>query len=481
MFRNLPLSTKLLLTLVPLFLVLILSSYVLTSQGQEEAMMEQAKNSAFERAHIVRLALVQQMLENEMVDDAFVDGLRRVGGLQDLYIRIKTENLHLKDWLEDSVRTVRLMKREAEASAKGSLGEEVFNTGSALFVNRESDIEAIIPFKAEKKCQACHDVPVNHVLGAAHITVPMAQINASIAANSQRTALITFGFALLTVLVGALLYRSLIQKPIKSLVAATEAIGQGNLNVEVRVSGAKDELGVLSQSFEGMRKALRTAQDALRTSTVGQIAGSLIRDFRAPMRQIIAAVGQIEKGEPDPAMRAQLVNTAKNSVFDMNKMAQDLLDFTTGEMKVNKRSANIQNFLNYVAENVRQDLDRDMIKLEVSHGFTGNAPIDYERCSRAVANIISYSVNYIPPGGVIRLMSKSQGAGFQIIISDNGNGIPAQFLDRIFEPFNRVVQEKGLGLSMALAKRIIDAQGGKVTVASEEGKGTVFTITMAGM
>ena len=63
-------------------------------------------------------------------------------------------------------------------------------------------------------------------------------------------------------------------------------------------------------------------------------------------------------------------------------------------------------------------------------------------------------------------------------ISDNGNGIPQQFRDRIFEPFTKLVQEKGLGLALALAKRIIDIQGGKIELQSEEGKGTTFAISM---
>ncbi len=478
MFRNLPLSAKLLLTIVPLFLVLILDAYILTSQGQEEAMLEQAKKSAFEKAHIVRLSMVQQMLENERVSDSYLEGLQKVGGLQDLYIRIKADNLRLNEDYVDSTRMARLLQREQGALARGTIGEDVFRTGNALFVNRDEDLEAIIPFKAEKRCQTCHDVPINHVLGAAHITVPMAEIKASIAANSQRTAMITFGLAVITIIVGSLLFRSLIRKPIKKLVVATEAISQGNLNVPVEVSGASDEFGVLSRSFENMRKGLKTAQDALRTSTVGQIATSLIRDFRAPMRQIIAAVEQIEKGDVDTATRSHLAGIARDSVVDMNKMAQDLVDFTTGSMKVTKRSANIQTLLTYVADNVRPDLDRDMIRLDVQHGVQTNVNIDYERFSRALASIVLYAVNYVPPEGTIRLASKPLEKGFQVVISDNGSGIPTQFKDRVFEPFTKIVQEKGLGLNMALAKRIVEMQGGSIRLESEEGKGTTFVIEM---
>lgn len=478
MFRQIGLSTKLLLTYVPLLIIGIVGSYYLTTQASEEQMLEQAKVAAFQKAHIVRESLVNQMLENEMVDDIFLNRITTVGGLKDLYVRITPENLKLKDWLEDSVRTIRLEKRARAALAKGTTGNEVFQTGNPLWVQRQDDFEAIIPFKAEKKCQTCHDVPVGHVLGVAHIQLPLSEIKTAIQENSTRTAIISVGFAVVALGVGFFLYRSLIQKPIKSLVVATEAIGQGNLIGEMRVSESSDELGKLSRSFDRMRKALLQSQQALRTSTVGQIAGSLIRDFRAPMREIVAAVDQIQKSDLDPQQKSELCEAARNAVNVMTKMTTDLLDFTTGELKVNKRSCNVGQIVNYAASAVKQDLERDEIRLETELGYSGNATLDYDRMARALINIVGYSVNYIPPEGFIKISTVTSGSNVIFKVSDNGSGIPKAFQDKIFEPFVKIVQEKGIGLGLALAKRIVDMQGGKISMESEEGKGTTFTIIM---
>ncbi len=482
MFRNMKLSSKLLLGFVPLFLVLIGDSYYLTSTQQEEAMLEQAKTSAIQKAHIVREALVAQMIDKYKIEDIFLDRLQRTGGLKDLYVRIRMDNLKLMEdiIMEDTTRLQRLMKREQYAMAKGEIGNEVFQDGIARFVDRESEdaLEAIVPFKAEKKCQACHEVPVNHVLGVAHIQIPLTDIKQAISKNSQFNALVSVGFAVIMLVIGVLFYRSLIQKPIKNLAEATEAIAQGNLNYQMEVSASNDELGLLSQSFDKMRKALKQSTDALRTSTVGQIAQSLIRDFRAPMRQILLATDQMEKGNPDPDTQKQLAVTTKESVTTMNKMAQDLLDFTTGEMRINKMSCSVPGVVKYVVDAVKQDLERDSVKIEAQQGYSGSAPLDYERISRALINIVNYAVNYIPPGGVMKLSTATEVKNLVFKIIDNGNGIPKSFQDRIFEPFVRVAAEKGLGLSLALSKRIIEAQGGKVLLESEEGKGTTFTITM---
>ena len=88
MFRNMKLSGKLLVAFVPIFLLLIGDSYYLTNQQQEEAMLEQAKAAAIQKAQIVREALVQQMVEKYKIEDSFLERLQRVGGLKDLYIRI---------------------------------------------------------------------------------------------------------------------------------------------------------------------------------------------------------------------------------------------------------------------------------------------------------------------------------------------------------------------------------------------------------
>jgi signal transduction histidine kinase len=395
----------------------------------------------------------------------------------DLYIRIRPENLHLVEDLQDSTRTVRLNVRMQKAIEKGPIGDEVFSTGIPMYVRRAEDFEAIIPFKAEKKCQACHEVEVGHVLGVAHVQLPLTEINNAIQDNSITTAMISFGFAAVSLVIGFVFYRSLIQKPVQRLVTATEELRKGNLNYDVGMTKSKDELGVLADSFDRMRKALKTSQEALRTSAVGQIAQSLIRDFRAPMREILTSVDQLQRGAA-PEQQQQLFETTKNSVQTMQKITQDLLEFTTGDLKANKMAARVPQVVGYVEQMVRQDLEREGIKFEVQQGYQGSARLDYDRVSRALMNIILYSINYVPPDGAIRLMTAAEGTNLVIKIEDNGSGIPAAFLDKIFEPFVKIVQEKGVGLSLALAKRIIDMQGGKVEVKSTEGKGTTFIITM---
>jgi signal transduction histidine kinase len=126
----------------------------------------------------------------------------------------------------------------------------------------------------------------------------------------------------------------------------------------------------------------------------------------------------------------------------------------------------------------KPDLDKQQIIFDAVAKYDGQAIIDPDRTTRAVDNIISYAANYIPAGGKITLETDSADGQLLIKISDNGSGIPKSFQAKIFEPFVKVVQSGGVGLDLALAKRIIEKQGGKITLTSEEGKGSTYSISI---
>ena len=482
MFRNLRLSTKLLLTFVPLFVIAIAVSGDVNIAFQEDLIQKQALQSAGQKAQIVREALVNQMVDNQQVKDEFLDRIQHVAGLNNLYIRFTPENLHLREFLDDSTRAARLKKRVDFANSKDDIdlqyGNEALATGEQRWLRTGDNFRAMIPFSAEKKCLSCHEVQINQTLGVAHIEFPLSDVLASVKESSLRSAMISIGFSLFSIILGFILYRTLIQKPIKKLEIAAAEIGKGNLNFEMDAAGAKDELGNLARSFDQMRGALKQSQEAVRMSTVGQVASSLIHEFRTPMREILAAIDQIQRSPLDEEKKLHACESARASVQLVNKMTQDLLDYTTGELKVDKKLTNISQLVRTIASQVKADLDRENINFEVVTGYDGTVILDPERTGRSVVNIISYAQNYVPPKGMIRLSTEIVGSDLVLKISDNGSGIPAQFMDKIFEPFVKIVKGKGVGVELALAKRMIEKQGGKIVVTSQVEKGTTYSIMM---
>jgi signal transduction histidine kinase len=97
-----------------------------------------------------------------------------------------------------------------------------------------------------------------------------------------------------------------------------------------------------------------------------------------------------------------------------------------------------------------------------------------------VENLVSNSIDALEgqEGGEVRLEWQRVAGGVEIVVRDNGKGIPRKILKRIFEPFFSHGKRKGTGLGMATVKKIVEEHGGTVEVASEEGAGTVVTILL---
>jgi signal transduction histidine kinase len=99
------------------------------------------------------------------------------------------------------------------------------------------------------------------------------------------------------------------------------------------------------------------------------------------------------------------------------------------------------------------------------------------------SNLIANAINYTPDGGEIRLKAGVSGSHVSVAVSDNGIGIEGQHLDRIFERFYRVQTEKtrmisGTGLGLSIAREMLVSVGGSISVDSQPGKGSVFTVSL---
>jgi len=106
---------------------------------------------------------------------------------------------------------------------------------------------------------------------------------------------------------------------------------------------------------------------------------------------------------------------------------------------------------------------------------------DHSRIGHVFANLISNAIKYTSPGGTILVSARSGDDQVTFSVSDTGRGIPGQYLDRVFEQFFRIPGyegEGGEGLGLAIAREIVVAHGGSITVESEEGKGSTFHFTL---
>ncbi len=481
MVQRFRISTKLLLTILPLAFLAIGTSVYLNNMYQEREMLEQAKSSAQRYGEFIRTSLVNMMVTREQIDDEYLRQLNNLKDVQDLHIQFSIENLHLRENFHSPERFERLRRREALDAPTTPEELKVFRTGEPMWQLEGNMFTALVPFRAEARCQQCHAVPIGHVLGAANMKFSLERIASAIRNNWIRSFFVFLVFTSLAAVAGIILYRKLVAKRMNELVANTTIIGSGNLDHPVGTTSSQDELGELSRAIENMRVQLKKAQERLvhteRLSTIGQMASSVIHDFRAPMSTINLAVQSLQERKGlSPEKTEHWFLLIRDAINRMVSMAQEILDYSRGESHLEKSEFPIGEFVNLLARSVKTNLDQAKVQFNIDQQCEGAAVFDADRLHRALVNIINNAQDAMPGGGTLHLTSRREDHSICFTLTDSGGGIPDEIREKIFDAFVTAGKKKGTGLGLAITKRIIDQHGGTIEVESEKGKGTTFVV-----
>ena len=127
----------------------------------------------------------------------------------------------------------------------------------------------------------------------------------------------------------------------------------------------------------------------------------------------------------------------------------------------------------------RERLARHRIQVEIAYADAAPAvSADADQMSQVFLNLIMNAIHAMPDGGTLRVEGSQVDGNLRISLADTGHGIPDEHLSRIFDPFFTTKETgKGTGLGLTVVKGIIEEHGGTITVESEPGRGTTFTLT----
>lgn len=512
MFKNLSLPIKISIVFFPVFLTAIALIAYINYSNQQEQLLAQVQSAATAQAGTIREALVNMMVTNEEVEDSYLQKISETGDIKEIKILFRLDSLKLdEDYLEDSVRVYRLAKREVEAwDAHREYMSTVFQThtphwyltcnlhlhGTTEINNLSSDrptflhpceqMEALIPFLAEKKCRQCHDKQIGSVIGAAIMKVPLNKAATDLRSNALSSLYIFIGFTVISLLLNVVIFRKFVNHPLKHLIHVTEEIGQGKLNIGTfEDEFDRDEFGKLATAFHQMQNNLQSIQDKLvqqeRLSTVGQMASSIVHDFRAPMTNVSVAMDFLQRNLDAPSeQRNQMYTIVKQSLQRMNRMMQELLEFSRGEMHTNFASCTVEECAEELRTEYKTRFNNSKIEFVFSNHSYGELTIDKEILLRAIGNIVNNAEDAMPNGGTIimTILPNKETGGIIFSIKDTGMGIPENIRTTLFEPFVTSGKKHGTGLGLAIVKKVVDLHGGTITFTSETGKGTEFFIAI---
>jgi len=307
---------------------------------------------------------------------------------------------------------------------------------------------------------------------------PDAPENLFVAALNRGIVLAALAATVGALLLGAFLARTL-ARPIGELTAATQRIARGELGLQVPVR-THDELGKLASSFNSMSADLEKASRLRR-----QMTADIAHDLRTPLSVILGYTEALSDGklQATPAIAATLHQEA----LHLNHLIDDLRTLSladAGELPLYRDwiapGALLERAV--AAYGMQAEQQGITLRTEIAAGLP-SVKVDAQRMAQVLGNLVSNALRHTPAGGEVTLSASQEDGVVLLSVHDTGDGIPPEDLPHIFERFYRGDQARqsfgASGLGLSIAKSIVEAHGGSLTVASATGQGSTFTVRLA--
>jgi len=512
-------SRKILLGILPLFLLFVAVSVILQNRFQEQELMEEAQINAITAANIIKESMVSMMVNNLEVDTAFLKRLNELEHFDSVHIVVN--NLRLREELMTPERRKR-HETQYQLLKPDWLEQEVMKLGQPSFTREGDRFRAVVPFNATDVCQKCHSVPIGYTLGAADLQISFVHAARAAEENWTRSIIIFLSFSVLAIAVASIMFSRFVRNPINRLVVATTEISNGRLDYEIAPphegdglngSPPADELKFLALKFDQMRNSLREkiqqiddvnrnlaernaeVEDALqrlrcaqeelvrseRLAVSGRMTAQLSHEINNPIHNVESLLESSLKRLPADSEIRELINVALEEVLTMARLTRQLLDFSKASViEVNYDLVDIGSLLDEVSASNRESLAKQRIALAMEIP----SPLSFVHGSRdklkqVFLNLMINARDAITPPGTITLRAERSGDMVRIRIIDTGHGIEPENLDKVFDAFFTTKKEvSGVGLGLFVSYWIVQQHKGTIHVKSSVGKGTTLTVEL---
>jgi signal transduction histidine kinase len=322
------------------------------------------------------------------------------------------------------------------------------------------------------------------VIGRAYIILdPTARESVApflrLSASVNRALLLGGSLAIGIALLLTFLLSRRMMSPIGVLATAARRLGRGDLSQRVRLQG-EGEVASLAEAFNSMAADMEYAEQ-LRRNMVADVA----HELRTPLSNIQGYLEAIRDGMVEPDVAAiRSLNEETSLLSRLVNELQELSLAEAGELKLVYQAEDITNLVRQAVTPWQPQLTAREISLSVE--LPDDLPpvnIDWQRVNEVLHNILENAVVHTRKGGTIKVGASSKGRWVEVSVSDTGEGIPAEDLPHVFERFYRVDKSRaratgGSGLGLTIAKRLIEAHGGTISVQSKLGEGSRFSFTL---
>ncbi|MDA8156046.1 MAG: ATP-binding protein [Actinomycetota bacterium] len=216
-----------------------------------------------------------------------------------------------------------------------------------------------------------------------------------------------------------------------------------------------------------------------RLAELGRISASVAHEIRNPLTVVGGFARLLQKRTADHSER-EYANFIVSEVGRLEIILKDILSFSrTITLRLTDRK--IHEELDDIIKIYADRLQQPPVSIDRKYDYTDDVSIDVGRMREVVMNVISNALDSMPGGGTLTIatgLENLKGDSYATVrISDTGEGIPADKLDKVFEPFYTTkIAKKGIGLGLSISKKIMEDHGGFITVKSAPQKGSTFTL-----
>jgi signal transduction histidine kinase len=267
---------------------------------------------------------------------------------------------------------------------------------------------------------------------------------------------------------------------------AADELAEGNLDVRVGPLEAGPELDGLAAALDRMAGRLQLALSAERLAETRRrdLITAVSHDLRTPLAGLQAAVEALEDGVVDDpgTMRLYAVDMHRQ-VETLAALVDDLFELVqldSGGILAESRGARLDEVIGSAVGACRAQAEEKGLIVERRLDGAGTAPCS-PRLIRVIQNLLQNAIRHTPPHGAVRISARWQDDQLEVAVEDTGEGIPAEAVGRVFEPFWRgdsARSSPGSGLGLALARRIVEALDGDIRVESAPARGSRFTVLL---
>lgn len=282
-------------------------------------------------------------------------------------------------------------------------------------------------------------------------------------------------------------------KRLNALIEVVEKTGRGNFSKMVLPPpkwSRNDEVSVLVTKFNTMEEQLAQREEELnqknmellqskKLAAIGTLASGVAHELNNPLNNIYISTQVLAKevNETTPSVMREIVADIRSQTLRVKKIVSALLEFAVGrephliDVELNSLITGAYSLVGNLA-----NVEKVKFVLESDHGGV-IIKADPEQMERVFINLFTNAVDAMDGAGELTVRITPEDGLIKIIVTDTGKGIKGRDLENVFEPFFST-KDKGVGLGLAIVFNTINKHNGNISVQSEEGKGTTFTITI---